>query len=134
MKRRTSHTHTNSHTHSHTTQHSEKSTAHKYKVAETGPVGKRGFARSVLRQVSCEVSRYEGATAVEPNAIETLTDVLERLILEIAISGRAYCEGAGRTQSNLLDVRMALSDLDLDIGSLHEYARTAEQGTLGEIG
>eukprot|EP01134_Creolimax_fragrantissima_P004049 CFRG4049T1 len=48
------------------------------------------------------------------------------MIVQIASGGKQYCEAASRTQCNILDVRLALSDLKLEVRSLRTYAMECE--------
>lgn len=73
------------------------------------------FARAVARVVVtkiCESMSFEG---IQGSAADTLSDIMLRYITEIGRASHNYAELAGRFESNLNDVWLALEDLGTSV-------------------
>lgn len=79
--------------------------------------------------VSCAL--YEaGFSSAERSAIETLTEMLQSYLWELARSSRSFCELSGRTKATVGDVTMALMEMGTDVDSVVPYAKRQNRITL----
>eukprot|EP01094_Clydonella_sp_ATCC50884_P018865 TRINITY_DN3571_c0_g1_i2.p1 TRINITY_DN3571_c0_g1~~TRINITY_DN3571_c0_g1_i2.p1 ORF type:complete len:339 (-),score=74.16 TRINITY_DN3571_c0_g1_i2:303-1202(-) len=79
------------------------------------------FAHAVSRQVVAALCKEIGFSSAEERALELLTDVMEKYIEEIGHASHRYAEIATRTESNFVDVRAALGELDESISALMRF-------------
>mmetsp|Transcript_6972 Transcript_6972/g.25683 ORF Transcript_6972/g.25683 Transcript_6972/m.25683 type:complete len:383 (-) Transcript_6972:696-1844(-) len=97
----------------------------------------RSIARTVVAQIVSEVAIQHRAPdtqiRVHESAVDCLSDILIRYVVEIGHATHSYSELAGRTECNLLDVFMGLSDLSksdkiaTDVQELLEHMKTAPE-------
>ncbi|XP_071489213.1 transcription initiation factor TFIID subunit 8-like [Diadema antillarum] len=64
-----------------------------------------------------------GFTAADKDCLETMTEMLQSYITELAQSSRAYSELACRTLPMVTDIAMAISQMGSDVSGLMKYAR-----------
>uniref|UniRef100_A0A182P1F7 Transcription initiation factor TFIID subunit 8 n=1 Tax=Anopheles epiroticus TaxID=199890 RepID=A0A182P1F7_9DIPT len=64
-----------------------------------------------------------GFTTAEKDALETLTEMMQSFLVELGHSARNYCELAGRTQSVIGDVVVALINMGISIRGLDAFAK-----------
>jgi len=79
------------------------------------------FARHIARVVASQVAESTGFDACQDSAIEILGDLLLRYLGTVCSSSHSYAELAGRTQSNLSDVLLALDDLNVTPEDLYQH-------------
>eukprot|EP00850_Spirogloea_muscicola_P010457 SM000061S19284 [mRNA] locus=s61:524736:526653:- [translate_table: standard] len=80
------------------------------------------FARALARVVAAQVCESFGFQAIQRSAIDTLADVLIRYLSEIGGTAHAYTEHAGRVESHLADVLLALSDVGAPPSDIIRFA------------
>jgi transcription initiation factor TFIID subunit 8 len=79
------------------------------------------FSRHVARVVASQIAEATGFDACQDSAVEILGDLLLRYLTIVCSSGHSYAEIAGRSQSNLSDVLLALEDLGVTPEDLHQH-------------
>jgi transcription initiation factor TFIID subunit 8 len=79
------------------------------------------FARHVARVVAAQIAEATGFDACQDSAVEILGDLLRRYLSTLSTSSHSYAELAGRSQSNLADVMLALEDLGVTPEDLHQH-------------
>jgi transcription initiation factor TFIID subunit 8 len=80
------------------------------------------FARAVARVVVtkiCESMSFEG---IQNSAADTLSDLMLRYISELGAAAHKYAELAGRFESNLNDVLVALEDLGTSVSGINFFS------------
>eukprot|EP00775_Hariotina_reticulata_P005121 gene5121-5361_t len=81
------------------------------------------FSRAVARVVAAQIAESASFDASQDSAIEILADLLLRYLTTVCASSHSYAELAGRSQSNLADVLLALEELGgTDIPFAHTLA------------
>lgn len=79
------------------------------------------FSRHIARVVASQVAEATGFDACQDSAIEILGDLLPRYLTTVSAGCHSYAELAGRSQSNLSDVLLALEDLGVTPEDLHQH-------------
>lgn len=79
------------------------------------------FSRHIARVVASQVAEATGFDACQDSAIEILGDLLLRYLTTVSAGCHSYAELAGRSQSNLSDVLLALEDLGVTPEDLHQH-------------
>lgn len=79
------------------------------------------FSRHIARVVASQIAEATGFDACQDSAVEILGDLLLRYLATVCTSSHSYAELAGRTQSNLSDVLLALEDLGVTPEDLHHH-------------
>ncbi|KAH8387478.1 hypothetical protein KR093_007290 [Drosophila rubida] len=79
--------------------------------------------RRLLNKAVSQLLLDKGAATASNQCLETLTQMLQALIVEIGNSSHNYCELAGRTMPTVGDVSIALINMGINITSLEPYVR-----------
>jgi len=79
------------------------------------------FSRAVARVAAAQIAESAGFDACQDSAIEILADLLLRYLTTICASSHSYAELAGRSQSNLADLLLALEELGVTPEDLHHH-------------
>ncbi|XP_011639539.2 transcription initiation factor TFIID subunit 8 [Pogonomyrmex barbatus] len=79
--------------------------------------------RKILNQVICSILVECGYDICEKQVLETLTEMLQSLIIEVGASGRNYCELSGRTEPLIADVILALINMGIKLDNIETYAK-----------
>lgn len=79
--------------------------------------------RKALKVAVSALCAEQGFGSAEDLVLETLTEALQSYLGEMGKSARAYAELAGRTESLVNDVALALIDIGCNLSSLPEYSR-----------
>ncbi|KAG5678357.1 hypothetical protein PVAND_008039 [Polypedilum vanderplanki] len=78
--------------------------------------------RKIMKEAVCLLVSEAGFSTATEESLETLTEMLIGLTCEIANQTRNYAELAGRTQSVVGDVLMALINMGIGFKDLDKYA------------
>ncbi|EDO45029.1 predicted protein [Nematostella vectensis] len=79
--------------------------------------------RKILQIAVCALCREQGFASTSRMAMETMTEMLQSYLSELARSAKTYCELSSRVRPTLGDVRMALIDMGADLDSIPVYAK-----------
>lgn len=79
------------------------------------------YSRAIARVVAAQLAELEGFDAVQESSIEVLSELLLRYLSELCRSAHEYAEMAGRTDSNVADVVLALEDMGTTVPELQQY-------------
>ncbi|KAH8288140.1 hypothetical protein KR054_003276 [Drosophila jambulina] len=79
--------------------------------------------RRLLNKTVSQLLQDKGAGQASNQCLETLTQMLQALIVEIGNSAHNYCELSGRTMPTVGDVSLALINMGITISSLDPYMR-----------
>eukprot|EP00898_Chlorokybus_atmophyticus_P004069 jgi/Chlat1/4663/Chrsp3S05613 len=85
------------------------------------------FARAIAKIVVSQTAQALGFEAIQRSASETLADILLKYLSEVGHSAHAYAEHAGRTESNLFDILLALEGLGTTVEDLMLYVQHADE-------
>ncbi|XP_055940400.1 transcription initiation factor TFIID subunit 8-like isoform X1 [Argiope bruennichi] len=86
--------------------------------------------RKVLFAAVSSACYEAGFTTAERTCLETLTEMLQSFMWELARSSRAFCELSGRSEAIVSDVIMALVEMGVNIDSLIPFAKRPNRITL----
>lgn len=62
-----------------------------------------------------------GCDSIRKSALETLTEILQSFLTEVARNTRQYCEVGGRSTPTMCDIQTALADNGFNMSSIPEY-------------
>ncbi|XP_046364920.1 transcription initiation factor TFIID subunit 8-like [Haliotis cracherodii] len=79
--------------------------------------------RKAVKVAVAALSYEVGFGEAEDMAVETLREMLQSFLTEVGRSARAYTELAGRTESMLSDVVMALVDMGVKVDAIPAHAK-----------
>jgi transcription initiation factor TFIID subunit 8 len=79
------------------------------------------FSRHISRVVASQIAESTGFDACQDSAVEILGDLLLRYLATVCSGSHSYAELAGRSQSNLSDVLLALEDLGVTPEDLNQH-------------
>ncbi|XP_013392943.1 transcription initiation factor TFIID subunit 8 [Lingula anatina] len=79
--------------------------------------------RKSLKVAVAAICNEVGYGEAEDIAIETLTEMLQSLLSELARTSRSYAELSGRTDVMVADCVMSMVDLGLNVESIKAYAK-----------
>ncbi|XP_064536474.1 transcription initiation factor TFIID subunit 8 [Drosophila montana] len=79
--------------------------------------------RRLLNKAVSQLLLDKGAALASNQCLETLTQMMQALIVEIGNSAHNYCELGGRTMPTVGDVSLALINMGINISSLEPYVR-----------
>lgn len=79
--------------------------------------------RRSLKVAVCALTQDAGFAAADDASLETLTEMLQSLITELARSSKAFAELGGRTQPLVADIVVALVEMGLNVDSIPVYGR-----------
>lgn len=79
--------------------------------------------RRSLKTTVCALAMDAGFSTADDVALETLTEMLQSLITELARSTKALAELGGRTHPLVADVIVALVEMGLNVDSIAAYGR-----------
>ncbi|KAH8363807.1 hypothetical protein KR200_011563 [Drosophila serrata] len=79
--------------------------------------------RRLLNKAVSQLLQDKGAGQASNQCLETLTQMLQALIVEIGNSAHNYCELSGRTMPTVGDVSLALINMGITVSSLDPYMR-----------
>ncbi|XP_060661606.1 transcription initiation factor TFIID subunit 8 [Drosophila nasuta] len=79
--------------------------------------------RRLLNKAVSQLLLDKGAATASNQCLETLTQMMQALIVEVGNSSHNYCELAGRTMPTVGDVSIALINMGINISSLEPYTR-----------
>ncbi|KAK3746539.1 hypothetical protein QZH41_019865 [Actinostola sp. cb2023] len=79
--------------------------------------------RSILQMSVSALCREQGFSSASRLAIETLTEMLQSYLSELARGAKIHCELSTRVKPTLGDVKMALIDMGADLDSIPTYAK-----------
>ncbi|XP_021960386.1 transcription initiation factor TFIID subunit 3 isoform X3 [Folsomia candida] len=88
------------------------------------------FASAVMRHVVTLLAYNVGWDASQTTALDILADIMRRHFLHLAKSTHNFAEFYGRTDPNLDDVALALSELNMSGAELEEYVQNFDPVTL----
>lgn len=77
----------------------------------------------VLSLAACAICHENGFTTAEASVVETLTTMIQSLIVEAGRESQMLAEHNGRTEVTPGDVYLTLIDMGLNIDSIAEYGR-----------
>lgn len=80
------------------------------------------FARAIAKIAVAQLCESEGFQAFQQSALETLSDVVVRYILNVGKSAHYHANFAGRTECNAFDVIQGLEDM----GSVQGFAGASD--------
>ncbi|XP_064476856.1 transcription initiation factor TFIID subunit 8-like [Ornithodoros turicata] len=86
--------------------------------------------RKALFAAACSICIEAGFATAERAAVESLVEMLQSCLTEIARSSRAFCELTGRTEVLSGDVFMALVEMGINIESLGPFIKRSNRITL----
>ena len=81
------------------------------------------FAKKVMRDAVGALCKDIGWDGTATTAVDILSDVLRRYLLQLAKASHNYAEHFGRTEVNLDDVGLALTDAGMQPSELEEYVQ-----------
>jgi len=79
--------------------------------------------RKILNIAIAQMLSEKGFTSADKDCLETLTEMLQSLIVEAGRSAKSYCELAGRTEPVLGDVVVALSEMGISLNGIESFAK-----------
>lgn len=79
--------------------------------------------RRALKVAVCALVHEAGFASADDTSLETLTEMLQSLITELARSAKAFAELGGRTQPLVADIVVALVEMGLNVDSIPAYGR-----------
>ncbi|XP_074646548.1 transcription initiation factor TFIID subunit 8-like [Tubulanus polymorphus] len=79
--------------------------------------------RHVLKSCVAALCSEIGFNSIEPAACETLVEIMQSFMIQLATSGHNFCEHAGRTKPLLGDVVLSLIEMGFSVESLPAYAK-----------
>ncbi|KAH8267252.1 hypothetical protein KR026_004265 [Drosophila bipectinata] len=97
---------------------------------ETVTVPQVDAYRKLLNKVISQLLVDKGAGQASQQCLETLTQMLQALILEIGNSAHNFCELSGRTMPTVGDVTLALINMGISISSLDPYMRNEKHAPI----
>ena len=80
------------------------------------------YARAIAKIAVAQVCESEGFQAFQQSALEALSDVVARYILNVGKSAHCHANLSGRTECNAFDVIQGLEDM----GSVQGFAGAAD--------
>ncbi|KXJ21731.1 Transcription initiation factor TFIID subunit 8 [Exaiptasia diaphana] len=83
--------------------------------------------RNILQMSVSAICREQGFSSASRLAIETLTEMLQSYLLELARGAKTHCELSTRVKPTLGDVKMALIDVGADLDSIPHYAKRSHR-------
>ncbi|XP_013785053.1 transcription initiation factor TFIID subunit 8-like isoform X1 [Limulus polyphemus] len=83
--------------------------------------------RKLLFAAVSSLCMEAGFNASDKMALETLTEMLQSCLTEIARSTHGFCELSGRTQPVVGDIVMALVEMGINIDSIPSYAKRSNR-------
>ncbi|EDV95426.1 transcription initiation factor TFIID subunit 8 [Drosophila grimshawi] len=86
--------------------------------------------RRVLNKTISQMLLDKGAVLASNQCLETLTQMMQSLLVEIGNSSHNYCELGGRTMPTVGDVNLALINMGINVGSLEAFSRRANVATI----
>ncbi|GIL89968.1 hypothetical protein Vretifemale_17708 [Volvox reticuliferus] len=88
------------------------------------------YSRCVARVVAAQMAELTGFEAAQESAVEVLAELLIKYIQEVCTAAHSYAEMAHRTDFNVCDLNLALSDMGTSMDDLRKYLDSwlAEQG------
>lgn len=86
--------------------------------------------RKILFSAICAICHEAGFHHAERPALETLLEMLQSLICEIAKTSRSYCELGGRTEPNVADIDVALVGLGIRLDTIPDYSKRLDKRVL----
>ncbi|KAL3201758.1 hypothetical protein MRX96_042783 [Rhipicephalus microplus] len=89
-------------------------------AVDAGPVNPR---RKALFAAVCSICAETGFSSAERAAVESLVEMLQSCLIEIARSSRAFCELSGRTEVLSGDVFVALIEMGINVESLWSFVK-----------
>lgn len=89
------------------------------------------FLHDLLAIAISQICQEAGWDAIKHSSLQSLMDVVTKLIEEIGISANTFASLAGRTQSNFLDFNAAFEDIGTDISTLMNYHSKASEIPFG---
>lgn len=89
-------------------------------AVDAGPVNPR---RKALFAAVCSICAETGFSSAERAAVESLVEMLQSCLVEIARSSRAFCELSGRTEVLSGDVFVALIEMGINVESLWGFVK-----------
>ncbi|XP_068151669.1 transcription initiation factor TFIID subunit 8 isoform X1 [Drosophila tropicalis] len=79
--------------------------------------------RRIISKAVSQLLQDKGASQASLQCLETLTQMLQAIIVEIGNSAHNYCELSGRTLPTVGDVSLALINMGINVSSLEPYLR-----------
>ncbi|ALC48860.1 Taf8 [Drosophila busckii] len=79
--------------------------------------------RRLLSKTVSQLLLDKGAGVASHQCVETLTQMMQSLLVEIGNSAHNYCELGGRTMPTVGDVSLALINMGINISTLEQYTR-----------
>ncbi|KAI7842811.1 hypothetical protein COHA_003557 [Chlorella ohadii] len=85
------------------------------------------YAREAARIAGLALADSAGFDAVQTSCGEILADLLLRYVHEVGAASHHYAELAGRSETNAVDVAMALNDMGTSIGQLRDFMHNSSE-------
>ncbi|KAK8779286.1 hypothetical protein V5799_019378 [Amblyomma americanum] len=99
-------------------------------ASSTADAGTANARRKALFAAVCSICVESGFSSAERAAVESLVEMLQSCLFEIARSSRAFCELSGRTEILSGDVCVALIEMGINVESLWSFAKRPNRITL----
>lgn len=81
------------------------------------------YARDAAKITVSQLAEASGFEVVQQSSLDILADLLLRYLNEVGAASHSNAELCGRTDTNVLDITLALSDLGTSVDSLLKFAR-----------
>jgi transcription initiation factor TFIID subunit 8 len=90
------------------------------------------YSRCVARVVVAQMAELTGFEAAQESAVEVLAELLIKYLQEVCTAAHSYAEMAHRTDFNICDLNLSLSDMGTSMDDLKKYLDSwlAEQVSL----
>ncbi|XP_061389378.1 transcription initiation factor TFIID subunit 8 [Musca vetustissima] len=79
--------------------------------------------RKILSVAVSQILMEKGFDSVDKECLETLTEMLQSLLVEVGQSARSYCELSGRTIPVVGDVVVALVNMGISLQGIEAFAK-----------
>ncbi|XP_013108241.1 transcription initiation factor TFIID subunit 8 isoform X3 [Stomoxys calcitrans] len=79
--------------------------------------------RKILSVAVSQILMEKGFDSVDKECLETLTEMLQSLLVEVGQSARSYCELSGRTIPVVGDVVVALVNMGVSLQGIENFAK-----------
>jgi transcription initiation factor TFIID subunit 8 len=79
------------------------------------------YTRRIARVAAAQMAELTGFEAAQESSIEVLAELLTKYVQEVCTAAHAHAETAHRTDFNICDLNLALSDMGTSMGDLQRY-------------
>ena len=85
------------------------------------------FGRALCSASSAQVIKNAGFEQASTSSVETLADVLKKYVEHLCSLSQEVCEHSGRTEANLVDVTLALSQVGTTPADIAAFVKAAQK-------